>query len=304
MLLTMADVVHRERLSATERDAVARLLSAERADGVPNRLESEAWEATATEGAAGFGAWLATEDGTPTAYLQALPGDDDGWQLALAAGDRSERGAAHLGRLVDAALDHVAAHGGGPVELWVTGTTPGHDRMLGERGLAAARSVLQLRRGLPLEDAPSVEVRPFVPGEDEDAWLAVNNRAFAWHPDQGGWDLDDLRQRMAEPWFDPAGFLLHERDGKLAGFCWTKVHAHAAPPMGEIYVIAVDPDFGGRGLGRELTLAGLGHLADGGLTVGMLYVESDNEPARRLYDGMGFTTHHTDRAYRATVTPV
>jgi mycothiol synthase len=154
-----------------------------------------------------------------------------------------------------------------------------------------------MRVALPVEDPPDISLRSFRPGIDEDAWLEVNNRAFDWHPEQGGWDRETLEQREAEEWFDPDGFLLHERDGRLAGFCWTKVHDDHDPPLGEIYVIAVDPDFHGQHLGRALTLAGLDSLHRRGLEIGMLYVDAANTPAVRLYEKLGFTVHHIDRAY-------
>jgi mycothiol synthase len=168
-------------------------------------------------------------------------------------------------------------------------------------GMTLTRELLQLRRSLPLGDEDVVasrglDVRPFRPGLDDERWLEVNNRAFGWHPDQGGWTLDDLHARMAEPWFDVDGFLVHETPGgELDGFCWTKVHAETDPPMGEIYVIAVDPERAGKGLGRQLAVAGLDNLAARGLTLAMLYVEADNAPARALYDRLGFTTHHAKR---------
>ena len=172
-------------------------------------------------------------------------------------------------------------------------------------GLVLVREVLQLRRALPADPPPPLAVRAFRPGIDDDAFLTVNNRAFRWHPDQSGWTVDDLHRNEAEPWFDPDGFLLHERDGRLAGFCWTKVHpaTDRDPALGEIYVIAADPDFTGIGLGRALTLAGLDHLARRGLTVGMLHVEGTNEAARGLYDALGFTVHSAHRWWAAEGTP-
>ena len=205
--------------------------------------------------------------------------------------------------LLQAALDEVARMGGGSVQRWRSSPSTESDREAAAVGLRAARDVLEIRRPLPVGEAWSLSVRAFVPGRDERAWLAVNNRAFAWHPEQGGWDLDAVIAREREPWFDPAGFLVHERDGRMAGFCWTKVHRDEDPPLGEIYVIAVDPDFAGLGIGRALVLAGLDHLAREGLTIGMLYVDGDNTRARALYDRLGFVLHHVDRAYAGEVAP-
>jgi mycothiol synthase len=179
-------------------------------------------------------------------------------------------------------------------------------------GFVPDRSVRQLRRPLPLppEDRarppqPCWPLRSFRPGLDEQAWLVVNNRAFAWHPDQGDWDLETLRAREQEPWFDPAGFLMAELDGELVGFCWTKVHNHrGSDAIGEIYVIATDPERAPRGLGSCLLAAGLDHLASRGLATAMLYVETTNERALRLYDRFGFVLDHEDvRLVRAPRTP-
>ena len=182
---------------------------------------------------------------------------------------------------------------------------PDDERVATDAGLVLVREVLQLRRPLPAEPPAPIALRAFRPGDDDDAFLAVNNRAFAWHPDQSGWTAAELHQHEAEPWFDPAGFLLHERDGRLAGFCWTKVHPATAvdPALGEIYVIAVDPDFSGLGLGRALTLAGLDHLAGRGLAVGMLHVEGTNVAARGLYDVLGFQLHSAHRWWAPEGTP-
>lgn len=199
--------------------------------------------------------------------------------------------------MLRAAFDQIAAGGGGTVYWWVHRPDDTADVIAGEVGLTLGRRLLQLRRTLPIDETTDVETRAFVVGGDETEWLRVNNAAFHDHPEQGGWSIDTLRQREVEPWFDPEGFRLHERDGKLAAFCWTKVHDDATPPMGEIYVIAVDPTFQGLGLGRAMTLAGLHHLASSGLTVGMLHVDGANTAALSLYERLGFTSHHADHAY-------
>ena len=176
-------------------------------------------------------------------------------------------------------------------------------------GFSQRRDLFQLRRTLPVESdhprrsGPAVTTRAFRPGtDDEAAWIRVNNRAFADHPDQGHENPDTLAARMAEPWFDPAGFLVAddpERPGEFSGFCWTKVHpaTDTDPTLGEIYVIGVDPAHQGQRLGPVFVLAGLDHLAATGVDHASLYVDESNEGARRLYDALGFHVHERRRVY-------
>ena len=223
---------------------------------------------------------------------------DHRWELDLGTLPNDPAPAMHTGTdLVRSAALAIADRGGGDLRLWVRGPDEVRTAIAEAAGMAVGREIVQMRRPLPVDEPWELEVRPFEVGVDEAAWLEVNNRAFAWHPEQSDLTLDDLHRREAEPWFDPAGFLLHEDDGRLVGFCWTKVHPQEDPPLGEIYVIAVDPSEHNHGLGRRLVLAGLDHLHRRGLTVGMLWVEADNEPALRLYRDLGFTVADRDRAY-------
>ena len=208
-------------------------------------------------------------------------------------------------KLIEAAIELVRDDGGGHITYWVHGANADDDARARRFGFELERDLLQMRVALPLPTPPrwpdGVRVRTFVPGEDEAAWVEVNNRAFAGHPEQGAWTVDMLRAREQEPWFDPDGFLLaFDADG-LAGSCWTKVHPPRPPQepdaLGEIYVIGADPSRHGKGLGRALTAGGLQSLADRGVTVGMLFVDGANEAAVGLYRSLGFSTSRTDCAY-------
>jgi mycothiol synthase len=188
----------------------------------------------------------------------------------------------------------------GPLRVWAHGDLPAAAGLAAAAGLQRVRALWQMRRPLsaPLDRpvlAEGITVRTFVTGRDEDEWLRVNSRAFASHPEQGSWTRDDLELREREPWFDPDGFFLAERDGKLAGFHWTKVHPEE--PAGEVYVVGVDPGQRGTGLGRALTLIGLDYLRARGLPEVMLYVDASNRPAIRLYESLGFTRWRTDVMY-------
>ena len=192
-----------------------------------------------------------------------------------------------------------------PVHLWIMQATAADDDRAGGAGFVAERDLLQMRVALPLPDDVVAATRPlptraFVPGRDEEAWVETNNRAFAGHPEQGGWTVAQLRERLAADWVEFDDFLVaDDPDGPgLIGACWTKVHVDRTPVLGEIYVIDVDPRHHGQGWGRSLTVAGLVHLAGRGITVGMLYTDASNVAAVGLYRSLGFTVDHIDRSYR------
>lgn len=229
------------------------------------------------------------------------------------------RGRGYGRALVDTA-QRVAEHAGGPgLRLWSHGSHRSARELASRMGFTSVRSLWQMRRSLyaPIPDPvwpEGVTARTYRPGHDERAWLALNARAFAEHPEQGGWTEADLARRTSERWFDPAGFFLAERDGRLVGFHWTKVHggspaethgdigphehsAHGHDPIGEVYVLGVDPSERGTGIGQALTLLGLCHLRALGLSQVMLYVDESNPSAIRLYESLGFTRWDTDVMY-------
>lgn len=283
------------------------LAAAEAIDGASS-IDAGARRDLTERGRPGLVALIARQPGgdLPVGYAQ-VGRRRAGWSLELVVDPAARLPGCPVGEdLARGAAHHVAGAGGGLLQQWVTSPRRMDELVAAAAGLAPTRSLYQVRRPLPVGDelmgtGKPVLTRPFRPGEDESAWLEVNNRAFAWHPEQGGWDLATLAGREAEPWFDPDGFLLHEEGGRLLGFCWTKVHRDKHPVQGEIYVIGVDPDAGGRGLGRALVLAGLDYLARLGITVGMLYVDAHNSGAVKLYVDLGFEVDHVDRAFTGTI---
>jgi mycothiol synthase len=197
----------------------------------------------------------------------------------------------------------------GILRLWAHGEHPAAAALAGAMGFVRVRCLWQMRRSLSsaLQKPvlpPGVTVRTFEPARDDEAWVALNARAFAGHPEQGSWTVEDLRRRMCEPWFDPAGFFLAERDNHLVGFHWTKVHGngagdgHGHEPIGEVYVVGVDPAEQGNGLGGALTAIGLSYLRARGLPQAMLYVDESNTAAIKVYERLGFTHWETDVMYR------
>jgi mycothiol synthase len=257
------------------RDVVAGIRAALRDAGEQDPLDESAQLRVKHHGLAGGALWLAGADGFALAHTGSV-------DLAVAP-DARGRG---LGReLADAALA-----GEDPITAWSHNDHPAAAVLAEQHGLRRARELWVMRRpaGVPLPELVvprDVTVRGYR-DEDRDEVLRVNAAAFAHHPEQGSMDADDLAARMAEEWFDPAGLLVADDGDRLLAFHWTKQHD---AELGEVYVVAVDPQAQGRGLGRTLILAGLHHLARLGAAEVLLYVESDNAPAVRVYGGLGFT---------------
>jgi mycothiol synthase len=297
------------RLDPADVEAVVALLqAATAADGV--RPVSEEGELRLRHGGPPGGRDLLVRDpaGRPVGCAR-LEQDDAGAEAELVVhpGFRLRgAGTALLHRLFELA-------GPRPLSVWAHGDLPGATALAVRHGFARVRVLLQMRRSLEGADvaAPArlpegVHVAAFRPGRDEEAWLRVNARAFAHHPEQGRWTAEDLLLREQEPWFDPDGFLLAWRGdpddgGTLLGSHWTKVHppGDAGPDaVGEVYVLGVDPDAQGLRLGRALTDLGLASLRERGLRQVLLYVEEDNVRAVRLYEGTGFTRWSADVVWR------
>lgn len=244
-------------------------------------------------------------DGELVAYANLVPAHGDHPAMAEAVVDPRARG-----RGIGAALVAAALEAGGPgARIWAHGNLAPARAVAGRLGLSVARELWQMRLSATVElpelvVPEGIVVRTYGGPADDAEILRVNNAAFDWHPEQGGWTAADIAVRRESPWFDPEGlFVAADPDdpGRILGFHWTKVHPadDTSEAVGEVYVVAIDPAAQGRGLGRLLTLAGLRHLRGRGPGTVILYTEADNTAAVHTYTRLGFETAHIDAAYSA-----
>ena len=191
------------------------------------------------------------------------------------------------------------------LRLWVHGEQEAAHNLASSFNFEKIRTVLQMTKSLSdIQPLPGIDkeikIRSFVSGIDSKEWLELNNKVFKNHPEQGGWQIFDLNHRLSEEWFDEKGFFIVEKNEKVIGSTWTKVHgahshhheseenSHAHLAIGEIYITAVDPTYAGLGIGKALTITALNYLKYQGLKEAMLYVDFENEVALKLYYSLGF----------------
>ncbi len=196
-----------------------------------------------------------------------------------------------------APLNH---EGNGPtVELWSRPTSTPVERVIENLKSQLTRHLFQMRCETEISTLDFVDQSvPFTP-DDRETLIEINNLAFADHPDQGNMTVERFERIASEPWFEPDGIRLWKVEDRIAAFCWTKIHDK--PPLGEIYVIGVDPTFQGRGIGTLVTTSGIHWLAHKQQRAVMLYVEADNIAAVKVYERLGFKTVRVDKAWQLSL---
>lgn len=281
-------MVVRPFVSESDRAAVERLLSAATdADGFPPLGESKFVDYRGPGNGIGL---VAEAGGELVGYAHLLHhAASEAWELEIVFAPH-QRTLDVVEGMLDAARPHVQ----GRLLWWVFGTQS--VELAEQAGAEVLRELHKLRGPLPASEQAEVpswaEIRAFRRGVDEEAWLVANNAAFAGHLENGNWNTNDLRQRLDRDWFSDEGFRLAWAGERVAGFCWTKLHT---AELGEIYVVAVHPDYQGKGLGRAIVIEAMEYLAGVGCRDCILYVDTSNPSALELYRSLGFELERVDR---------
>jgi len=214
------------------------------------------------------------------------------WRLLS---DCPTRGVA--GRLVDKAISLTGLPAIKAIHANIWQASPAARKLLCRRGFRRVRLYLELRLDLSKSRVTGKKKGSFrlgflQPG-GEARLTHLQNRSFA-----GAWGynpntVDEMILRTRLPGSSLRDIIMaFGRDEKPVGYCWTRTyHSGAEGPdlmMGRIYMLGVDPDYQGRGAGRQLLEAGISELARGGVRIIELTVDQENETACRLYRSRGF----------------
>lgn len=132
-----------------------------------------------------------------------------------------------------------------------------------------------------------LHVEPAEPGDAKDfAWLHAD--AF-----YRGWPVGDFQSYLFDD--DIAAFVACDARRRIAGFAIWRVTGDEA----ELLTIVVAPKHRGKGVGAALMRAALQDLPMRAARRMLLEVDEGNEPAIRLYSGLGFIRIGERQAYYA-----
>lgn len=145
-----------------------------------------------------------------------------------------------------------------------------------------------------------VEIRPFQ-SRDTEGVIRLSLRAcapvfpaieaamdhdvyIAMHPDWRVTQRDAVAATCAD---ESMQVWVAVEDGISAGFVAVKLHPDA---LGEIYMLAVDPDYQRQGIAAALTEVALAWMKQQGVSVAMVQTGGDpgHAPARAAYEKFGF----------------
>jgi len=177
-----------------------------------------------------------------------------------------------------------------------------------ELGYHNERSWWRMRLELP-EHMPSAvilppgfQVRPFVPGKDEQTLTTVMNGVFHDHWGEGQHALEEIQQEVSWPWFDPSLLLFLETNSQAVGYVWSWINQEcisaSGDTCGEISDLGLVPDYRGHGLGRALLWRALTDLKARGILAVELDMDGLNVRAKHLYESVGFYAKEETCWYR------
>ncbi len=173
--------------------------------------------------------------------------------------------------------------------------------LLSKLGFGPVRRFFELRLQVPKAHLSEVERTALLYHHlqygEEDKLAQIQNRSFA---DTWGYNpntTEEIVYRVNLSNCSPRDIILAIEEDKPIGYCWTRIKMEGGVSNGQIYMLGVDPDHRGRGIGKLLLLAGLSYLKSRGVAVVELTVDSQNRVACALYESVGFKTSSTTLWY-------
>jgi len=169
-------------------------------------------------------------------------------------------------------------------------------KLFSETGFGFVRRFLELRLDVSKCTLPDMSeffsvCRHLEPGE-EDKLTFIQNRAFI---DTWGYNpstKEEIFCRTRLPSCSPKNVLLMGEEEHPIGYCWTKINSggkkHTRKRRGHIHMLGVDPGHRGKGIGKQVLLAGIAYLQGEGIQFVELTVDEENKTACALYKSLGF----------------